>query len=256
MTEASDRERVVFLHGQPGAGVEWHRVVERLGSAVDAVTPDRPGYASNPLAAGGFAANAEWLIGVVEDCGAEPVAIAAHSWSGGVALSLALRRPDLVRGIVLVSSIGPGAVSRVDRLLANPAVGLPIMRATFRVANPAMRWFLSRFGPAGEARTAALDALDASHARGAWRAFVTEQVALVDELPGLLDQLGSVAAPVTVLSGTRDRVVPALTAAELAARLPRATLVPVRGGRHQLHRTHPGLVADAVRDVLAKTRSS
>lgn len=52
---------MVLLHGQPGAGAEWHRVVDALGESFDAVAPDRPGYGHNSLPAGGVVANVDWL---------------------------------------------------------------------------------------------------------------------------------------------------------------------------------------------------
>lgn len=257
VAEASEDDRVVFLHGQPGAGIEWHRVVQLLDPSVDVLAPDRPGYGNNPLEAGGFDDNAEWLTGVITDhFGARPVVVVAHSWSGGVALALALRRPDLVRAIALVSSIGPGAVTPIDRLLAHPALGPVTTRATFRLASPALRWLLTRSGLARDTRAAMLDALDASRARGVWRSFLTEQLALVDEFPHLLARLDAVTPPVIVVAGTRDLVVPSATATALARQLPAATLVPVRGGGHLLQHTHPRVVADAVSRALAESARS
>jgi pimeloyl-ACP methyl ester carboxylesterase len=225
---AGDNDPVVLLHGQPGSGKEWRRVIDALGPSVVALAPDRPGYGNNPLPAGGLAANVRWL-GRHLDGGPGPALIVGHSWAGSVALSLALARPELTRGLVLVGSVGPGAITWVDRALAHPAVGSVADRWGARVGRR----------PARRAPAALL-------------AFLTEQTSLVRDLPAVLDALERITTPATVIAGTRDRVVPPATARRLAERLPNAELVSVAGG-HQLHRTHPRLVAGVIRRALAQS---
>jgi pimeloyl-ACP methyl ester carboxylesterase len=223
-------DRVVLLHGQPGSGREWCRVIDALGDSVDAVAPDRPGYGDNPLPAGGVAENVDWLERQLEADGerAAPL-IVAHSWAGSMVLGLARRRPDLVRGLVLVGSVGPGAITRMDRVMGHPAVGSLADRWEARVTRPVRRT------PA------------------ALLAFLAEQRSLVRDLPAVVDGLDGITAPAIVLAGTRDHIVQPSIAEALAARLPNAELVSVPGGGHRLHRTHPQLVARVVRRGLAKS---
>lgn len=243
---------MVLLHGQPGAGAEWHRVVDTLGASFDAVAPDRPGYGHNFFAAGGVDANVDWLERLVEEeSEGHAVVIVAHSWAGSVALALALRRPDLTRGLVLVGSVGPGAVTRFDQLLARPIVGAFATRPAFRVARPVLRRVLAKMEPEDDTREAMLSALEANGARGVWRTFLTEQLAVVRELPALFDQLALIMTATMIVAGTRDRVVPFASARALEARLPNAELVAVSRGGHRLHRTHPELIAGLVHRVIA-----
>ena len=243
---------MVLLHGQPGAGAEWHRVVDALGTSFDAAAPDRPGYGHNPLPAGGVAANVDWLEGLLEqESEGRAAVIVAHSWAGSVALALALRRPDLARGLVLVGSVGPGAVTRTDQLLALPVVGAVASWSAFRVASPVLRRVLAKTEPEADAREATLGALEANGARGVWRTFLTEQLAVVGELPGLFAQLDLITTATMIVAGTRDRIVPFASARALAAQLPRAELVAVPRGGHRLHRTHPELIAGVVHRVIA-----
>lgn len=223
-------DRVVLLHGQPGRGREWRGVADALGSAVGVIAPDRPGYRENPLPAGGLSANVDWLTGLVEThAGSQGAIVAAHSWAGGVALAFALRRPDLARGLVLVGSVGPGGITGADRMLARAARG-----GGARLAGR---------GPGRTRRT--------TWARRAVVAFLTEQAALVRDLPAVVARLEEITTRTIVVSGTRDRIVRVDTARALAGRLPNAELVAVPGAGHLVHRTHPDLVAAAVRRVLA-----
>lgn len=210
------RGRVVLLHGQPGTGRGWRRVVAALDHSLDVIAPDRPGYGHNPQPAGGVHHNVEWVSELVDHDLGTPTVVVAHSWAGGPVLELGRRRPDAVHGLVLVASVGPGAITAADRILARPVFARPV---------PLRR-------------------------RSVVRTFLAEQRALVEELPEVIEQIEQVVTPTIVVAGTRDRVVPFSTAEALAARLPNAELVPVERGGHPLHRTHPDVIADAVHRFL------
>lgn len=242
-------DRVVLLHGQPGVGAEWQRVVEDLGG-LDVVAPDRPGYGFNPRDAAGIAANADWLTGEVVEGSPAPSVVVGHSWAGSVALALGLHNARRVRGLVLVASVGPGAITRMDRVLAHSQLGPALMRPALAAAHMALPRVLRRTEPNADARRALRRAFDANYRRGVWRSFLVEQDALLRELPTLLDGLEQIALPTVIVAGTRDRVVPFATARALADRIPNAELVTVQGGGHLLHRTHPEVIADAVRALM------
>ena len=215
--------RVVLLHGQPGVGAAWRRVVGMLDGTLDVLAPDRPGYGRNARPAGGIIGNVEWLTELLDEHGdGLPTVVVAHSWAGGPALELAYRHPAAVSGLVLVGSVGPDALTRVDHVLATPG----FTRTVTRIASYARR-HPSR-----------------------WNTFVVEQQALFTELAEVLDHLESVATPAVVIAGRRDRVTPFAASEALAARLPQAELVAVPKGGHALHRTHPEVVAHAIRRML------
>ena len=109
---------LVFLHGQPGAGSDWHEVTGALAPRRH-TTWDRPGYRDNPLPPGTFAQNASWLIGQLDDAGIEQAVLVGHSYGGGVALAAAALAPERVRALVLVASVGPGCLDGWDALLSS-----------------------------------------------------------------------------------------------------------------------------------------
>jgi pimeloyl-ACP methyl ester carboxylesterase len=61
-------------------------------------------------------------------------------------------------------------------------------------------------------------------------------------------------APVTVLTGDRDRVVPPRLSAELAAEIPGARLVTVAGAGHAVMLERPDAVNDAITSLLGEVR--
>ena len=254
---------LVLLHGQPGSPADWQQVAARLPARLHAVAPDRPGYGSSRLPAGGFAANARAILDDLDSCGIKRAVLVGHSYGGGVALSVASMAPSRVEAVILLASVGPGCVNGWDRLLAAPGAGqlcaLVAWRLTPWIARARLAWL-------GRRRGAALRPDEHvnwqvwGHAVGGrgrlWRTFLVEQRALLRELGELERAIGSVQAPVLLLADPRDTLVPIGTARRLAHALPDARLQLVHGVGHHLPRRAPDAVADAIAAFLAATEAS
>jgi pimeloyl-ACP methyl ester carboxylesterase len=238
----SDLPAVVLLHGQPGNTAHWRPVIERLPDGMQVVAEDRPGYGRNPEPATGLLGNAAAVLRRMDQLGLDRAVIAGHSWAGGVALAVAERHADRVSGLALVSSIGPGAVTPVDRALTFPVLGPAVSWVFFRLAGPVMRRQVGRLAGA--------DGM--AYRPDEWRTFLIEQHTMVDELPGLVRALDTISAPTIVLSGHDDHIVPPKVAVALADRIPGATLRLLPGERHALPLSAPAAVADAI--VAVATR--
>lgn len=167
---------VVLLHGQPGDRSDWDAVTARLPGSLTALALDRPGYGDNPEPAGSIEDNARWLLERLDHEGIDRAVLAGHSYGGAVALAAATIAPHRVRGLVLVSSVGPGCLTAWDELLAAPYAGTALALTAWSV----LPW-LARKGldhsPAGTAAGTALALLAGVHHRHGpvWRSFLTEQ---------------------------------------------------------------------------------
>ena len=249
---------VVLLHGQPGSPADWQQVAGRLPAQLHAVAPDRPGYGSSQLPAGGFAANARAVLDDLDSRGITRAVLVGHSYGGGVALSAASLAPGRVEAVILLASVGPGCLTGWDRLLAAPGAGQLGALVAWRLTP-----WLARARLAGIARRRGRPLDPDEHAnwqvwghagRGhhpLWRTFLTEQRALLRELGALEHAIASVRAPVLVLADPRDAVVPFETARRLVRALPDARLQLVEGAGHHLPRRAPQAVADAIVAFLA-----
>lgn len=246
----------MLLHGQPGTGGDWQRVVPLVQDRYKLVVPDRPGYGRTGGPATGFAGNARAMVELLDRLGIERAVLVGHSWAGGIGLAAAISHPERVAGLVLVSSVGPGEhVGWSDRVLAAPVVGDTIAVATFgalgvvlgrsRVRSLADRTLRGRPHEA----VVALSRLTTGGAR-VWHSFVVEQRALLDELPALGPGLGGIVAPTVVVHGLADHLVAPEVAEGLAAAIPGATLRVVPEVGHLLPYYRPQEVADAL-DSLA-----
>jgi len=258
VTSGKGSTPVVLLHGQPGSGSDWREVIARLPTTVECVAVDRPGYRSSPHRAAGLIGNAEIVLADLDRAGVERVVLVGHSYGGGVALTAAALAPHRVRGLVLVASVGPGAVTGWDRLLTAPLAG-PVCAITAWSLTPWLaRAHLAtlrrmRRRPLEHDEWVNVDIWGhARYAQGAmWRTFLTEQrdfVHGVDALDAIIDQ---VQAPSLILTDPADTAVPLATAEALRDRLPGAQLQLVTHGGHSLPRRNPQAVADAIATFIA-----
>jgi pimeloyl-ACP methyl ester carboxylesterase len=251
---------VLLLHGQPGSAGDWARVTALLDNDFLVVAPDRPGYGRTGGDATGFAGNSEAAVAVLDRLDVDRFIAVGHSWGGGVALSIAVRYPQRVRGLVLVSSVGPGAPATWDdRLLATPILGEIVAALTIGATGRLLG--IDRVQSLADRRLAgrtleAVRALTRLTAAGTgarvWQSFVTEQRRLLDELHLLAPTLNSLQLPVAVLNGSADRVVPPAVGAMLTSAIPGAERTVLPGAHHLLPLDHPEEIAQAVRAVNAR----
>lgn len=240
----------LLLHGQPGTAAHWAPVTQRLRGRMRVIAPDRPGYGRTGGRAVGFGDNAVAAVELLDRLGVSSAVVAGHSWGAGVALALANRFPQRVRGLVLVGAMAPRAQpGLVDRAWAHRRFGPPATRVGFRagalvLSSSLMRRLTRATAPGFEDQVATI----ASEWRGddVWRSFYAEQQALVDELPALAPELPSIETPTIVLAGAWDLVSPPSHAHALAAALPNARLVTAKRAGHLLPQKRPQLVAEVI----------
>jgi len=255
---------VLLLHGQPGTGASWGPVTDRLAGCHRVLAPDRVGYGASAGEARGLADNADLAARLLDVLGTGPATVVAHSWSGGAAVLLADRRPDLVCGLVLVgAACTPDSLDVTDRVLGLPVVGdgltvagllalgevLPrVRRLAPRVPERLRDGFLSALPDQGVL----------GGERGALgrhrRTFVTEQRALMDELPVVTAAMGHLVVPTAVVSGAWDVVVRPSSARTLADAIAGAELVELPRAGHFVARDAPGELCVVIERIDAAGR--
>lgn len=97
---------LVFLHGLTDSGSGWPGAERHWGASYAILAPDQRGHGSSPrftpeqLAAHPGEVMVEDAISLLEQLD-EPPVVVGHSLGGAVALTVAVRRPELVRALVL-----------------------------------------------------------------------------------------------------------------------------------------------------------
>lgn len=233
---------VVLLHGLGSSGSDWFPVTSYLAPYYRLVLIDLRGHGHSSLPRSGYsiAAMSRDVLAVLAAEGIEGAALVGLSLGGCVALQTAAAAPGQVRGLVLVNTFAKlrhagmrwGRLVRLRRALGD-ADGLARLVAASLFTDPEVQALVferMRRNDVGAIRRTML------------------AVARFD----LRDQLGKVTAPTLVLTGDRDRTVPALCADDLLAGLPAARLQVISDAGHALPYDQPEAFVDAVCDFLAQ----
>lgn len=248
---------VFMIHGLGGQSCNFYRLFDRLED-FRRIAIDRPGAGWSdhaPRGGSDLVGHATTAAEAIEKSGAGKVILVGHSLGGAIALKLALERPDLVAGLVVIAGLTgpqlPRLASRAAKLGA-----LPLLReiSSHVLSAPLMPVLGPYFGhasfhpdpvpPQFMTQGGALMSLQPKAISAVWRDL---EIVAKDSLQ-LRDDLHRISVPTTIIHGTQDRVLPYRTHAVAAARvIPGATLVLTEGG-HMLPMTHPKLVAHAIRD--------
>ncbi len=102
-TSGDSGPRVVFLHGLFGQGKNWHTIGLRLAERGYRVTTvDLPNHGQSPWSpTQDYGEMAQRVAELLDGLG-DPVTLVGHSMGGKVAMTLALRRPELLHALVVV----------------------------------------------------------------------------------------------------------------------------------------------------------
>jgi pimeloyl-ACP methyl ester carboxylesterase len=232
-----------------GANIEmWDPLERELNDrGFQTITYDAPGNGESPARVvppcmPGLARQAAHLLDAL---GFPRVDVLGVSFGGAVAQELVLRNPNRVRRVVLAATTcGLGGVPGNPLALALVANPLRYFSPSFfRATAP----FLYGKGAAGNDQLLRLHTA-ARHARppSLW-GFAGQVVAAAGWTS--LPWLRHVHAPVLVLTGDGDRIVPDINGRILAARIPDARHVRCTGG-HLFLLEHPSTCADTIADFL------
>jgi len=260
LLEAGQGPPLILLHGGiECGGAYWAPVISGLARTHRVIVPDAPGLGeSEPIERLDPTAYARWLDELVElTCGQEQPVLVAHSLFGNYVARLAAARGERLRRLLIYAAPGIGAY----RL----PLGLRLVAVRFALRpTPRNAARFERFALLDRERTRDRD-------RGwfdAFSAYTLERarVAHVKRTMGQLVRLGTkrvpdaelarIRAPVGVVWGRADRMVPLPTAAATAKRL-RWPLRVVDDAAHVPHIERPRSFLSCVDDLTREptTRS-
>jgi pimeloyl-ACP methyl ester carboxylesterase len=221
---------IVMIHGYSASLDAWEPWVARLKDRYRIVTLDLPGHGLT-RAPSTYALSlpryAQLVDTVATTLGLGPYVVVGNSMGGGVAWTLALSRPDRVRALVLVDSIG----------LPAPPSGKP-MPFLFKVlATPLGKMLLRVL----DTRPWAVDGLKSAYVDPALvtPALIDRYVELSlapghrsillngDEnaAPVTVNTFKAIRAPTLVLHGDADAIIPVASGRALAAAIPGARFI-------------------------------
>jgi pimeloyl-ACP methyl ester carboxylesterase len=230
------RPSLLMVHGSGGTGLNWRPQLSSL-EGVNAAAVDLPGHGETPgPGLDSVEAYADWLAGLIAAGPVRPV-VMGHSLGGAIAQMLAVERPELLHGLILV---GTGS-----RLKVLPAI-LEGLRSRPEETVKTIIDYAYGDNPDPELKR-----------RG--------EKEMLEEDPGVIlgdfaacnafdltDRLGEIAAPTRVIVGAEDKLTPPKYSAFLAERIPRAgEPVVIPGGGHLVYIENPRPFNQAVEAFLS-----
>lgn len=98
---------VLMLHGNPTWSFLYRKVIKALNGKCRAVAPDYPGFGLSEHPPGyGYTPreHAEWVEALLDHLKIERFILVVQDWGGPIGLSLAVKNPSRVAGIVLLNT--------------------------------------------------------------------------------------------------------------------------------------------------------
>ncbi len=250
---------VILLHGIPTSPELWREVIPRL-SGVRALAWEMVGYGES-IDEGrsrniSVACQAEYLASWMHHLGLERAIVAGHDLGGGVAQILAVRHPDLCKGLLLTNAIGYDswpiasvsvlkAMAPVTRHLPRPLFSLLLMNLLSRGHDDAQKAkaayhlhvqpYLDRSGAADLIHQ--IECLD-----------VNDTLAIADRLPDLN-------LPARIVWGEADQF-QTIDYAQRFVRDLNAELRCIPGGKHFTPEDHPDVLAEEIMLLVKSTHAS
>jgi pimeloyl-ACP methyl ester carboxylesterase len=244
-------ETIVFAHGLLWGGDMFAAQVAEFSKRYRCVTFDFRGQGKTPVAESGYGMDelTKDAAALIKSLGLGPVHFAGLSMGGFVAMRLGIRRPDLVRSLILLeTSAGPEPPEKIGKYKLLALVGrwlgfgvvasqvMPIMFGQTFVNDPARKAERDHW----RKRLIANDRVGVQRALGG----------VIERAP-IEDELGKIAAPTLVIVGDEDVATVPAKAERIRDGIAGAKLVVIPRAGHSSTIEEPQAVNTAIESFLA-----
>ena len=255
--ERGEGPPLVLLHGNGSMIQDFvsSGLVDLAARQHRVIVFDRPGYGHSSRPRGRVwspEAQADLFREALERLGVSQAVILGHSWGASVALAMARKHPQTVRGLVLASGYYY-PTARVDMaLLSGPAVPLlgDVSRYTIAPLASRLIWpLLMRkiFGPAPVPEKFRGFPEEMAVRPSQIRAEAAESALLIPSAAAMCKDYPALTIPVAIVVGAQDRLIdPAEQSHRLHQAIARSILHVVPGCGHMVHQTDPRAVMAAI----------
>jgi pimeloyl-ACP methyl ester carboxylesterase len=240
---AGEGEPLVVIHGGGGDARTWWDNITELSKKYTIYAPDLPGYGgSEPLNGNYFIPELSvFLEKFAVKLGLEKFHLVGHSLGGGIALDYALKMPNRVKKLVLISSLCLGReIAFWVRLLSVPALLKSVGALSLAVLN-GLKWMIMHMlNPAQIIMPLSPASV---YVGGSITTF--RQQSLVLE-----NRLSEIRVPTLLVWGAKDPIVPVRHAYAAAKVIPDCQIKVFESRGHNVHRDELRQFSDVVNGFL------
>ena len=224
--------KLVFLHGSGGPKNSWYYQSEYFADS-DALS--LPGHSEGQLLPT-VEEHVEWLKDYIANRGYQDIVLVGHSLGGAIALMYALKHPQELKGIIVMSSgaklrVHPKIIAYFERAVDAPDKWAKSQAALYDKVNPEIKDILLaeavEMGPRVQ--------LNDFHC--------------VDKFD-IMDQIGEIKLPALVMCGSEDQQTPEKYTQFLADNMAGAKATIIEGGTHLAAVEKPQEVIRAIEAFL------
>ncbi len=264
--ERGDGDALVLLHGNGSMIQDFASsgLMDMAAKRYRVIAIDRPGFGHSDRPRDKMwtpQAQAELIHEALRRIGVSRAIVLGHSWGTQVAIALALKHPESVRGLVLASGYYYPSLRADVFLLSLPAVPVigDLLRYTISPLLTRAVWpLLMRkiFGPA-EVPRKFRDGFPKELAvrPSQLRAAAVELALMIPDASVFHDSYKSLKMPVSIIAGEDDRLIDIeAQSARLSRDIRQSTLYRVLGAGHMVHQTSPDAVLSALDATVGRVR--
>jgi haloalkane dehalogenase len=265
----TDGPVALFLHGNPTSSYIWRNIIPLVAEAAHCIAPDLIGFGQSgkPDIAYRFEDHARYLDAFIATMGIKSAYLVAQDWGSGLALHLAARRPDFVRGLAFMEFIRP--IPTWDEFLQNSAER-EIFRK-FRTPGEGEELilreniFVEGVLPGATSRQLSEEEMAVYRApfptpasrRPTWRfpnelPIAGEPADVYASMKKAHEALAASTYPKLLFAGDPGALIPLAVAEDLARRLHNCRLVKLGSGLHYLQEDHPEIIGETVAQFVAE----
>jgi pimeloyl-ACP methyl ester carboxylesterase len=225
---------IVFIHGLSGSWQNWLEQVPVFAREHRVIAFDLPGFGGSEMPAQKISISGygRFVDTLLDELGVGSAALVGNSMGGFIGIELAIRFPERVERLVLVSAAGLSIeYLRNERALALLGVaenrlaaysGWVASRSDALARRPGARRLI--FGIVAHRPERLPGPLVAEQVRGSGKPGFLPALDALTDYP-IRDRLGEIACPTLIVWGAEDKLVPARDADEFARLIPNARKV-------------------------------
>src|SRR3984893_2966839 len=253
-------EPLVLLHGNGSLiqDFESSGLIEWGAKNYRVIVFDRPGFGHSDRPRDVIwtpVAQAELINKALQRLGVSHALVLGHSWGASVAIALALKHPELVRGLVLASGYYYPTARGDVVALSSPVVPLAgdVISHTLSPIVSRVMWPLLMakiFGPQSVPKKFDGFPKELAVRPSQIRASAAESALMIPDAFTFQDQYTALKMPVSIVAGEDDRLVDIdEQSSRLHADVVQSTFHRIPGTGHMVHQTATGSVMSAINEV-------